>query len=302
MTSSAPAARTMAAVASVVVVAALAAGCTAPSYGDGHLQCGPADACPRGFFCASDRHCWRDGSGPPVAIDDLGATVDLATLSDLARPDLGGGPSRCGVAGALLCDGFETSLLLNGWAQSTTNGAIAIDSTRVFRGSSSLHAHVDASPVNKAPRAVIHERKTFPISPVLYLRVWAYFPSPLPASYDQSFNFTDAGTTGIAIASDGGAVTLDDYAGNLYQSSATQWPLDRWTCLQFDMTQGTSVGALHVYVDGQLLGDLPQTGTTPTIVDFALGLDFNANTASIPPYDAWFDEVIVDDKPTRCDE
>ena len=32
------------------------------------------------------------------------------------------------------------------------------------------------------------------------------------------------------------------------------------------------------------------------------GLDFYGNTVAIPQYDAWFDELILDTKPTTCDE
>ncbi|HEX9101639.1 MAG TPA: hypothetical protein VF997_05515, partial [Polyangia bacterium] len=123
-----------------------------------------------------------------------------------------------------------------------------------------------------------------------------------PPSFEQFLNFTDSGTTGYSVATDSGKVTFDDYAGNVYQTSATLMPLDRWACVQLDVQQGSPASAIHVSVDGKLLADLPSTAATTTAAGVSLGLDFFGNTAAIPPYDAWFDEIIIDNKPTTCDE
>lgn len=297
---------------SPLVLAALEAlalgGCTAPDYGNGHLQCAPSGACPSGFYCAGDDHCWRDGSGPPAA-GDLGGSGgagggDLAAaLLDLASGDLAVGPSKCGAgSGVILCEGFENPLILGNWSLNGKNGTPSRDTTRAFRGKASLRSHIDAAAAMSSPHATASEMSTFPIAPTLYARVWVYFPSPLPPSFEQLLNFTDAGTTGFAVATDSGAVALDDYAGTIYQKSMTQMPLDRWACVQFEVAQGTPSGTMRIYVDGQLLGDLPQTGTTTTAVSLFLGLDFYGNGAAVGPYDAWFDELILDNKPTTCDE
>jgi len=290
----------------LVPLAALG-GCTSPNYGDGHLQCGPANACPSDFYCASDQHCWRNGSGPPTSGADLAASGndDLAsTLVDLANADLATGPSKCSVAaGYILCEGFENGLLLYNWGQSGSNGMPSIDHTRAFRGSASLRAHISGGPTMSGPNAVIHESATFPIAPTLYARVWAYFPSGLPVNFEQFLNFADNNSTGFSVATDASLIAFNDYAaGGVYQKSTTAVPLDRWTCIQFDMAQGVANGAIHISVDGKLLADLPQTGTTPTAVNVSLGLDFFGNSAPIPQYDAWFDELIIDNKPTTCAE
>ncbi|MCU1279889.1 MAG: hypothetical protein JWM53_3435 [bacterium] len=289
----------------IALLVALAAGCSAPQYGDGHLQCAPSGACPSGFYCAGDQHCWRNGSGPPAASDDLSSAMpsDLAdVVLDFAGADLAPSPSKCATSNALLCESFESLLLLSGWNQSSHNAIVSVDSTRAFRGKSSLRSSIQASAVNTSPYATVSETKSFPAVGALYVRVWAYFPSPLPAPFEQFLNFTDSGTGGLSIGTDTGAMILNDYSGGVFQASTTKMPLDRWVCVQFDMSQGALTGFIHMTVDGQLLADLPQTGSTPTAVNMILGVDFNANSGPVPAYDAWFDEIIVDNKPIACSD
>jgi len=299
--------RSRALVAALAACSAVAAGCTSPSYGNGHLQCGPASACPSDFYCASDQHCWRNGSGPPggddLAVgsnDDLGSLIDLASTGDLAE-----GVSSCAsLSGVILCDGFEKPLVLSGWGISGSNGMPSIDTTRAYRGASSLHAHINGAPVMTGPVALVHRSDIFPISGTMYARVWVYFTTGLPPSFEQFLNFADNGSTGYSVATDSGKVTLDDYtAGGPYQASTTAMPLDRWACIQFEVQQQASpTGTIHIRVDGQLLADLPQTAVTTPAVNLSVGLDFYGNAAAIPVYDAWFDELIVDNKPTTCAE
>ncbi len=288
----------------VAAAAAGTVGCTAPDYGNGHLQCAPSSVCPSGFYCAGDEHCWLDGSGPAGA--DLGIAPlpsDLAGLIlDLAGSDLSSPPSTCANSARLVCEGFEKPLVLSGWSGTGSNGLPSIDTTRAFRGKSSLKSHLNGGAAMSSPLATVSGSKGLPISGTLYARVWVYFPSPLPAPPNLFLNLTDAGSTGVSVATDSGAVTLDDYDGALYQRSLTQMPLDRWACVQLDLTQGMPAGAIHIYVDGNLLGDLTQAGATPTAVNLVLGLDFDANKVAIPQYDAWFDELIVDDKPISCSD
>jgi hypothetical protein len=296
--------RALALVAAFAVCSSLAAGCTSPSYGNGHLQCGPASACPSDFYCAGDQHCWRNGSGPPGTdlagggSDDLGGPFDLASPGDLAH-----GASTCGSAsGVIFCDGFEQPLLVGGWGVSGNNGMPTIDTSRAYRGASSLHSHLAGAPAMAGPAALLHRSDIFPISGTIYARIWVYFTSGLPPNFEQFLNFADNGSTGYSVATDSGKVTLDDYTtGGPYQSSATAMPLDRWACIQFEVQQVPSpTGTIRIRVDGQLLADLPQTAVTTPAVNLSVGLDFYGNTAAIPVYDAWFDELIVDNKPTTC--
>ncbi|HEY2744064.1 MAG TPA: hypothetical protein VGL86_05560 [Polyangia bacterium] len=289
-----------------ILVALALVGCTAPDYGSGHLECAANGACPSGYYCADDNHCWRDDSGPAdVDLGNSSSSDDLAPSLDLAADDLAIPPSTCAtLTGAVVfCDGFESPLATSGWGIAGSNGTPSLDTSRAYRGAASLHSHIDGAPAMASPLALIHRADIFPISGTIYARVWVYFSSGLPDPFDQFLNFADNVSTGYSIATDQGKVALNDYtSGGPYMRSATAMPLDRWACVQFDVQQANSMGAIHVSVDGQLLADLPQMANTTNAVNFSVGLDFYGNTAAIPVYDAWFDELIIDDKPTTCDE
>ena len=292
------------AVAAVSVAAVFAlAGCTSPSFGNGHLQCASSGRiCPSGFYCANDAHCWRNGTAPD---DDMSAPPDLAaTLFDLATADLALPPSKCATSTARLCESFESPTWLANWTATAPNGFVQRDTTRAYRGTASLHANVTAAAVNTNPRSVISETRTFPITTTIYARVWAYFPSTPPATFDQPIEFLTSTTGGVTEGIDNGLVTINDYATPAYYKSSTAtMPLDRWTCLQFDMNQSSATGAIHLTLDGVPLNDIGATSvSTPAMAYFAVGLDFYGNTVAVSQYDAWFDEIILDDKPTTCDE
>jgi hypothetical protein len=74
-----------------IIALSCSAGCFAPDYGNGELLCASDGTCPEGYHCASDRACWRDGTGPGggdlAAADggsDLSQSPDLDQPSDLA--------------------------------------------------------------------------------------------------------------------------------------------------------------------------------------------------------------------------
>ncbi|HZS36053.1 MAG TPA: hypothetical protein VFF06_04465 [Polyangia bacterium] len=264
----------------LALVAALAGGCSAPEYGDGHLRCATSGrACPDNFFCASDQHCWRLGSGP----GDGGAA----------------GPSLCAPGLALLCDGFEAAALDPQW---TPDGA-TLDTTRAYRGSSSVHLHTAAAGAGTDPSADLRESRTFPITGTAYVRLWTYFQSPFPPAFDQIINFLDTGSGGASFSIKNGFAVDNDYAGSGYAESTTvSVPLDRWTCLQMQIGQRGATGDIRLFVDGQEAADAALTGTTTTPMRaVVLGPDFFGNPA-IGAADVWIDEVIVDDKPTTCAE
>ncbi|HEX4460303.1 MAG TPA: hypothetical protein VIA18_20135, partial [Polyangia bacterium] len=61
----------------------LYAGCYAPDYGNGALQCAAGGVCPSGLHCASDNRCYTANSGP-----DLAVSLDMSepTTTDMAQP------------------------------------------------------------------------------------------------------------------------------------------------------------------------------------------------------------------------
>lgn len=73
--------------------------------------------------------------------------------------------------------------------------------------------------------------------------------------------------------------------------------------MQLDVAQTGATGAARVSLDGAPVTDLmPATVNTPVLSAVYLGADFYGNGSAIPDYTVWLDEIIVDDRPTTCDE
>jgi len=316
---------------SLSLAVAVLASCTAPSYHSGALQCATSGrACPASFHCAADHHCWKDGEDPTAGVDLGGADlagVDLAgvdlsshdlAVGDLASGDLAGRdqsmsmmngdlstPGSC--ATAKLCDTFDSATLNARWTNDANNGTIAIDTSRAYRGASSLHLHTSPEPTaNSEPQANVFTYQGLPITTTIYLRAWCYFPSTNSADFDQILNFANAGGSGIAYVDNGNHPNLNDYTtGGPYNSSTLfTIPTDKWTCLQMEIPQTGSTGVIKLYLDGAEVTDVTTTNTAPTppLDHVYVGLDFYGNPANLPAEDMWLDELIVDDKPTTCAE
>jgi hypothetical protein len=246
--------------------------CSAPDYRSGDLMCEPqTNACPDGFTCDQTiGRCVRRTLGPP---------------------------STCATSSALLCDGFEQSPLATLWG---SQGAVAIDSTLSFRGASSVHFH--SGPTTSAGGSTITETRTFPVPGTLYLRAWAYFKSPFP-SPTNVFLLIDstAAANGTAYGLQNGAVTNNAFDVNQYIPSTLTVPTDVWVCLQYQVSQTGPTGDIHLFVNGTEATDAALRNTmTPKFAALFLGL--GSDQTPPPAGDLWIDELILDDKPTTCDE
>jgi hypothetical protein len=63
--------------------------CFVPTPPNGALHCAADGSCPNGYRCV-DGACWKNGSGPDLAVGDLGSNDDLTSVVDLEGPDLAG--------------------------------------------------------------------------------------------------------------------------------------------------------------------------------------------------------------------
>jgi hypothetical protein len=117
--------------------ALLALSCSyAPDFGGGVLACSAAMTCPKGYSCASDGACWKDGMGPTDA-DPLAKYVGIWTFES------GNLDSQCS-------DGTPTTMALSGQTVPVTKqGSSGLLATYycgwvLHRGSASLAAVADA--------------------------------------------------------------------------------------------------------------------------------------------------------------
>src|SRR5260370_417931 len=75
---------------------------------------------------------------PEAGVEAQTAAPDAPPASDAAQSADAGSASLCGNGGLLFCDDFENGA--GAWAPKTAGATIAIDTTRAYRGTHSLHA------------------------------------------------------------------------------------------------------------------------------------------------------------------
>lgn len=242
------------------------------------------------------------------AHDDASAgSADAATDAHIfdAAPD-GVLATTCGTFGSLACDGFETGSIDPMWMLDTSAGTIALDASRAYRGSASVHVHINtisASITN--PRALLLGPAGIqtPVTGMIYFRVWMYVSSPVfsVTLMNQLINAANQAGQGISMGLTNHLVANNDYTAGNYMESTTQFPLDRWTCVQFEIPSNI-VGTSRVFIDGAELTDIALTNTSPQPAPdhVYIGLEWVGSPSSMPAADAWVDEIIVDTSPTTC--
>jgi hypothetical protein len=209
--------------------------------------------------------------------------------------------SVCG--GQRVCDGFEGGALNARWNLDVSRGSVAIDPSRSYRGASSLYVQTDQITTSTIyPRASVQSYDGLPVTGTVYVRVFIYLPTPLMNTFDQFVNFSNAGGQGVSMGTRNGKVVNNDYSASVFNESATAFPFDRWACLQMTIPSDTA-GTLRVFVDGTEVSDVAiSTGPPPhpRPTHLYLGIDWPNTYTSLPPSEAWFDELLIDDAPLTC--
>ena len=184
-------------------------------------------------------------------------------------------------------------------------GTIAIDNTRAYRGSSSVHVHINAiTSATTNPRALLYGDAGLQttVTGIIYFRVWMYVQGPLPQMpFNQMINAANSSGVGISMGTRNGLIATNDYTDLMYSESATAFPTDRWACLQLEIPSNTT-GTTRAFLDGVELTDaaLPKTTPQSPAEHVYLGIEWVGTPSSLPPADAWLDEIIVDTQPTTC--
>jgi hypothetical protein len=243
--------------------------------------------------------CGRFGFG---ASGDA-AHGDAATDADASTDASTDAPAVTDCAGTLVCDPFDT--IGPAWTVDTQSGTVTVDTTRAYRGTSSVHLHIDQVTTSTTnPRALLDTSPAaLPITGTIYTRAWMYFATPMPTSpFAQLINFANLAGQGLSMGERNGAVTNNDYTTGGYMESATvALPLGRWTCLQFEAPSGTT-STIRIFVDGAEVTDvaLAISMAQPAPDHAYLGIEWVGTVTSQPAYDAWMDEVIISASPTTC--
>ncbi len=247
--------------------------------------------------------CGRLGFGAHSAADAPGAGDAPAIDSRATDAAADAKADAAYVCTGFVCDSLDGATIDPRWTVDTQSGTIVPDTTRFYRGTSSLHLHTNAiSASTTNPRAELLTSQGFPVTGMIYARAWMYFASPMPGTpFAQLINFANTAGVGISMGERSAYVVDNDYTTPQYaQSTVTMLPLDRWTCLQLAIPSGVS-GTTHVSVDGVEVPDIATSQTNQPAPDHVyLGVEWVATVTSQAAFDAWIDEIAIDTSPVPC--
>ncbi len=189
------------------------------------------------------------------------------------------------------------------------HGNVSIDTTRSYRGSNSLHVHMDRVPGSSYPSASVSESGEVPQTGY-FVRAFVYLPQN---SLTANIEFVMGQNPlyylwGIFADNLGHLGYSDDIPPTRgYQSPSTLMPSDRWVCLEWQVIAAGNNdlgGGNRLYLDDVEQTDLTQTTGYPADrfpSSVVLGL-FPDESNTVTPLDVWFDEVAVDSQRIGCDK
>jgi hypothetical protein len=231
--------------------------------------------------------------------------VDMAM--DLAMPiDMGpfvGGPSKCPVSGALLCEGWETGPYPGFWNFGSPPSP-TVDTAQAARGSHALHMTLPG--VSSGYQAIgAGEQMTFPHSPPIYVRFFVLVEQRINfvanlMRLDQVGGSNQALNLGLQ---PNGSINIDTTSispGFERSSSTAVLPLNQWTCLEV-MYDGISNGNEKVWMNDVEVTDIEGAGVNANAAfdEMVLFFDYNA-TGPVPATSLWYDEVVLSTTRIGC--
>lgn len=230
-------------------------------------------------------------------------TRDPAACADGGAPS---SASRCDGLDARLCEGFEGTALRPLWTVNPTAGAtVELDHARAYRGTSSLHVHLD--PLGAGGSAAAQAEEGVSEMPSLvsrWMRVYLFVPASASSDNDNRLLTLKQDISSgkrIELKLRSGVLGVDnDLAGEVF--SQTLLPTDRWVCLVVQI-EHASAGTIRISLDDVAVPDL-QLGEPaafdPPIDLFRLGANLNQITSAQAAVDLWMDELLIDDQPRNC--
>ena len=233
------------------------------------------------------------------------------------------GASRCGTAGVLLCEDFETGTLdTNTWK--VTGTAPKIDGLQVARGTKALHVSIVGNGAS-----YIKETKTFPVANDTYWgRMFVYFhqmpQTPMTYAHWTFAAASGTGTTGeirlsgqlsngknlFGVGTDSGNDpngtgdwTNSDKDPNNVPKAV---PVDQWLCIEWMNKGDTSETKFFwdatehasLYTSKTVHGGNTKPYVLPQFTNQWVG--WQEYQASTLPFELWIDEVAIDTQRIGC--
>jgi hypothetical protein len=260
-----------------------------------------------------------DHDGVPDVDDDCPMVADVG--QDDSR-GFGNGPGSACTAGPLpdmaggcpsgaFCDSFDESALdSTTWILpgATSDGSsVGIDTTRAYRGPSSLHAHLEKVPHTEFHSAFIREQKTFP-SGHFYVRAFVFAPSAFTADAGAFMQAEQAVAPmkALSLQLENGGFSMFDALHTTPPSAASAGAAkrDQWICVEWEIKIAADGGA-HLSIDGVPAGAKPDIAgdlsSSPALGELAFGLGtYAGGDGDVPARDLWLDELVVSPTPVGC--
>jgi hypothetical protein len=223
--------------------------------------------------------------------DEVAAAASDA-FTDAGRVDAGwlGGESRCASSKFILCDGFEADS--GAWASPPR-----FDRQRSARGGMAYHAFFFGDGGRQTDYISARQALPFPSAGV-FVRGFVYVPSGqfIPDG-GILWIFKDGDPyPGADLGFFGGKLRSRAKSGaSTIRVSATAMPLDRWVCLEMELSPNDATsGRARFWMDEVPLDDLtiPSGVVTEAPDIFEVGLE--AQVTGPSRFDMWFDEVADD--------
>jgi hypothetical protein len=283
---------------------------------------GVGDACPNADLASAPIDlAVVDLAGVDLAGADL-AGLDLAGLdfarviTDGSTADAGGG-SKC-PGTFLICDGFENGFNATLWTRQIdrspagTAPTVDVDTARFYRGTHSLHSHVDSVVAGTYLQAKVHAFTPGVSGGTMFVRAFLYIGSAL-TSANPGFVSVDQevapyGGMGFDI-DNGGQIVLGSYGQGADKNypSTTQLPFDQWVCVEWELDKGPTMstdmgtGSMRFWVNDVEATDLHITNlyNQPFFGSTTLGLEITTN-ATASSLDVWLDEIAIDTARIGC--
>jgi hypothetical protein len=174
-----------------------------------------------------------------------------------------------------------------------------VDSSRNERGTSSLHAHIDADGSNGS-QAMIRATRALPGTSFARWYVYAAAPGIATnanrgflALFTMSPNY-DTLELRVEGPANGRTFGFGNSLDGTFVTSQTTVPFDAWTCIEWEIApQGTDL-----WVNGAELGDISVATTTQPVLQMLFG--WSISGVAPGPADVWIDEIIVTPARVGC--
>lgn len=238
------------------------------------------------------------------------------------------GASRCGNAGLLLCDDFESGSL-NTALWKVKSQTPTFDSTRAARGSQSVHFHTTATSISG-----IETTKIFPANlDTYYGRLFVYFEAVPTSPQWAHWTIVGANPTSASsikgeirvggqfdgtinrfgVGTDGGPTGDWTNLDNDKMGGTTKVPEGQWICIEWmhdgdsDQTRffwdGVEHPSLDTTKDTKHQGNASVQYTLPDFASVWVGFwNYDQGKTVVPDhFDVWIDEVALDSARIGCD-